>query len=49
MSALATRRALQRSPIAWLHCEDELSGLYSRLGYRRVTTHVHLGPDGSDA
>ena len=44
MSALATRRALQRSPLAWLHCEDELSGLYARLGYRRVTTHVHLGP-----
>ncbi|WP_426561720.1 GNAT family N-acetyltransferase [Angustibacter sp. McL0619] len=43
-SALATQRALQRSPIAWLHCEDEVSGLYSRLGYRRVTTHVHLGP-----
>jgi probable phosphoglycerate mutase len=44
VSALATRRALQRSPLAWLHCEDELSGLYARLGYRRVTTHVHLGP-----
>jgi probable phosphoglycerate mutase len=47
MSSLATRRALQRSPLAWLHCEDEVSGLYARLGYRRVTTHVHLGPAGA--
>ncbi|GAA4345766.1 bifunctional histidine phosphatase family protein/GNAT family N-acetyltransferase [Angustibacter luteus] len=44
LSALATRSALQRSPIAWLHCEDTVAGLYARLGYRRVTTHVHLGP-----
>lgn len=44
VSALATRRALERSPLAWLHCEDDVSPLYSRLGYRRVTTHVHLGP-----
>ena len=47
VSALATRRALQRSPLAWLHCDDDVSGLYSALGYRRVTTHVHLGPDGA--
>ncbi len=46
VSALATRRALERSPVAWLHCADEVSPLYSRLGYRRVTTHVHLGPTG---
>ncbi|WP_460458934.1 GNAT family N-acetyltransferase [Angustibacter peucedani] len=44
VSALATRRALQRSPVAWLHCDDTVSGLYARLGYRRVTTHVHLVP-----
>jgi hypothetical protein len=44
VSALATRRALERSPLAWLHCDDTVSPLYSRLGYRRVTTHVHLGP-----
>ncbi|MGN6610332.1 MAG: GNAT family N-acetyltransferase [Angustibacter sp.] len=44
VSALATRRALERSPLAWLHCDDSVSPLYSRLGYRRVTTHVHLGP-----
>jgi probable phosphoglycerate mutase len=44
VSAAATRRALQRSPIAWLHCEDDVSGLYARLGYARVTTHVHLAP-----
>ena len=46
VSALATRRALERSPLAWLHCDDDVSPLYSRLGYRRVTTHVHLGPSG---
>jgi probable phosphoglycerate mutase len=46
VSALATRRALERSPLAWLHCADEVSPIYSRLGYRRVTTHVHLGPPG---
>lgn len=44
VSALATRRALQRSPLAWLHCDDDVSALYAGLGYRRVTTHVHLGP-----
>lgn len=47
VSALATRRALERSAVAWLHCDDAVSPLYSRLGYRRVTTHVHLGPDGA--
>ncbi len=47
VSALATRRALQRSPVAWLHCEDAVSPLYAALGYRRVTTHVHLGPRGT--
>ncbi|MGN6299820.1 MAG: GNAT family N-acetyltransferase [Angustibacter sp.] len=46
VSALATRRALERSPLAWLHCDDDVSPLYSRLGYRRVTTHIHLGPVG---
>ena len=50
VSALATRRALQRSPLAWLHCEDAVSGLYAGLGYRRVTTHVHLArPAGAFA
>jgi probable phosphoglycerate mutase len=44
VSALATRRALERSALAWLHCDDSVSPLYARLGYRRVTTHVHLGP-----
>jgi broad specificity phosphatase PhoE len=44
ISALATRRALQRSPLAWLYCTDELGDFYRRLGYQRVTTHVHLGP-----
>lgn len=47
VSALATRRALLRSPLAWLHCDDQLGALYSQLGYRRATTHVHLGPRGA--
>ena len=44
VSALATRRALQRSPLAWLTCEEGLGRLYGPLGYRHVTDHVHLVP-----
>jgi ribosomal protein S18 acetylase RimI-like enzyme len=47
VSAAATRLALHRHEVAWLHCEPDLAPLYESLGYRAVTTHVHLGPTAS--
>jgi hypothetical protein len=47
VSALGTRRASQRSPVAWLHCADDpdrLSAVYAGLGYQRVATHAQLSP-----
>lgn len=42
VSAAATGHALRQAGLAWLHCEDELSALYARLGYRRLTTHFDM-------
>ena len=47
VSAAATRLALHRHPVAWLHCEPGLAPLYAALGYQPVTAHAHLGPAGS--
>jgi len=44
VSAAATRLALHRHPVAWLHCEPGVAPLYEALGYQPVTTHVQLGP-----
>jgi GNAT superfamily N-acetyltransferase len=44
VSAAATRLALHRHEVSWLHCEPNLASLYESLGYQAVTTHVHLGP-----
>jgi probable phosphoglycerate mutase len=41
VSAAATNQAVRRAGLAWLHCDDHLA-LYEGLGYRRLTTHVHL-------
>jgi broad specificity phosphatase PhoE len=44
VSAAATAQAVSQTGLAWLHCEGHLIGFYERLGYRRLTRHVHLGP-----
>jgi GNAT superfamily N-acetyltransferase len=44
ISAAATARAVRQAGLAWLHCEDAMSVLYEQVGYRRLTSHVHLGP-----
>lgn len=47
VSAAATAQAVSQTGLAWLHCEADLIGFYERLGYRRLTRHVHLGPPGT--
>jgi probable phosphoglycerate mutase len=47
ISSAATRLALHRHEVAWLHCEPDVAPLYESLGYQPVTTHVHLGPIAS--
>ena len=44
VSAAATAEAVDRTGLAWLHCEVDLVPFYERLGYRVLTQHVHLGP-----
>lgn len=44
ISAAATDFALRQAGLAWVHCVDDVAGLYAGLGYRRLTTHVDLQP-----
>jgi probable phosphoglycerate mutase len=46
-SAAATSYAVRQAGLAWLHCVDSLAPLYEQVGYRRLTTHVDLRPDGA--
>lgn len=43
LAALATRRALERSDVVWLHCERHLGPLYASVGYALIDEHVYLG------
>ncbi len=44
MSAAATNQAVRRAGLAWLYCDDDVAPLYQGIGYRRLSTHVHLEP-----